>query len=498
VKVDVTAKALVDVAADALVVGVYGGGVKPGRAVQQLDEGMGGQLGAVLAAEKFQGKPAQVTHVHTAGKVRAARVVVVGLGPRDQLSAEVIRRAASAGLRRARDLGARTVAIELYGDRLPARQRAHSVVEGAILGTYTFDRYKREKNDKVVDTLTVVVTDARDRRGATDGARTGEVFAAATWFARDLVNGPANEVHPTHLANVATEVAKAGRLTLRIYDRAECEKLGMGAFLGVAAGSEQPPKFIHLTYKPAGKPRRRVAIIGKGITFDAGGLDLKTAEGMLRMKDDMSGAAAVLGVMGALPKLRPRVEVHGLIAATENMPSGTAFRPGDVLRAMNGTTIEIGNTDAEGRLTLADALAYAAKQVKPDEAIDLATLTGACVVALGPACSGLLSNDQRLADRLLAAAESAGERVWQLPLIDEYKEQLQSEVADLNNVGQRGGGAITAALFLREFAGDMKWAHLDIAGPAFTEKDTAISPKGGTGVAVRTLLSYLVDGAGRG
>jgi leucyl aminopeptidase len=266
--------------------------------------------------------------------------------------------------------------------------------------------------------------------------------------------------------------------------------MGMGAFLGVAAGSEQPPRFIHLSYVPA-RPRRRVAIIGKGITFDAGGLDLKTAEGMLRMKDDMSGAAAVLGIMRALPTLAPAVEVHGLIAATENMPSGTAFRPGDVLRAMNGTTIEIGNTDAEGRLTLADAICYAREHVKPDEMIDMATLTGACVVALGPQCSGLFSNNQPLARRLLGAAEAAGERVWQLPLIDEYREGLKSEVADINNVGQRGGGAITAALFLKEFAGDTPWAHLDIAGPAFTERDTPLAPKGGTGVAVRTLLAYL-------
>ena len=497
-KVDVAAKSLTEVAADALVVGIYSNGARPSRAMQQLDEAMGRQLSAVLAAEKFQGKVGQVTHVHTGGKVRAARIVVAGLGPRAQVSAEVVRRAASAALRRARDLGAKTVAVELLADRLPARQRAHSVVEGAILGTYTFDRYKREKTEKVVSGLTVVATDARDRRAAVEGARTGELFATATWFARDLVNAPANDVHPTHLAEVATEVAESGRLSVKIFDREECEQMGMGAFLGVAAGSLQPPKFIHLTYKPSGKPRRRVAIIGKGITFDAGGLDLKTAEGMLRMKDDMSGAAAVLGVMRTLPKLKPRVEVHGLIAATENMPSGSAFRPGDVLRAMNGMTIEIGNTDAEGRLTLADALAYAAKEIKPDEAIDLATLTGACVVALGPACSGLMSNDQPLARRLLAAANQAGERVWQLPLIDEYREQLSSEVADLNNVGQRGGGAITAGLFLREFAGEMKWAHFDIAGPAFTEKDTPMSPKGGTGVAVRTLLTYLTaDGPAR-
>jgi leucyl aminopeptidase len=236
-----------------------------------------------------------------------------------------------------------------------------------------------------------------------------------------------------------------------------------------------------------------VAVIGKGITFDSGGLDLKPAEGMLRMKNDMSGGAAVLGIMRALTELKPPIEVHGLIAATENMPSGSAIRPGDVLRAMNGTTIEVGNTDAEGRLTLADAICYARQKIKPDEIVDMATLTGACVVALGPLCSGLLANDQALADRLLAAAETAGERMWQLPLIDEYREGLKSDVADLNNVGPRGGGAITAGLFLKEFAGDTAWAHLDIAGPAFVEKDGPLSPKGGTGVAVRTILAYLTS-----
>jgi leucyl aminopeptidase len=495
VKVAVVHKSLTELAADALVVGLHA--EEPGlpRALARLDQRLDGLLTSVIAAERFQAKPGHVTHVHVSGRVRAARLVLAGLGPRNGVTAETIRRTASAALRRARDLGAREVAIALMGERLPARQRAHALVEGAILGTYVFERYKREKADKAVESLTLAVPEANEMRAATDGARTGEEFAKATWFARDLVNGPANEVHPTRLADVAREVARDGRLDVRVHERADCEKLGMGAFLGVAAGSQQPPKFIHLTYRPAGRPRRRVAIIGKGITFDAGGLDLKTAEGMLRMKDDMSGAAAVLGLMRAVPRLRPPVEVHGLIAATENMPSGSALRPGDVLRAMNGTTIEVGNTDAEGRLTLADALAYAARHVKPDAVIDVATLTGACVVALGPLCAGLFANDQRLADRLLAAADRAGERVWQLPLIEEYREQLKSEVADLNNVGQRGGGAITAALFLREFAGDLRWAHLDIAGPAFTEKELPLAAKGGTGIAVRTLLAYILGEA---
>jgi leucyl aminopeptidase len=494
--VSVVGEPLVSITADAVVVGVYADDKKLREPAARVDQAAGGALREVLDAEKFQGKLGHVTHLHTNGKLPSRRVVVVGLGRRAETTAETVRRAASTGLRRARDLGARSVAVEALGDRLPARQRAQSLVEGAILGTYTFDRYKREKADKIVETLRVVEPDGRRRREAADGARRGQVFAEATWFARDLINAPANDVHPTHLAQVAGEIAKAGGLTLEVLDRAECKKLGMGAFLGVAAGSEQPPKFIHLAWTPAGRTRKKVAVIGKGVTFDSGGLDLKTPEGMLRMKDDMSGAAAVLGIMRALPSLKPAVEVHGLIAATENMPGGAAIRPGDILRAMNGTTIEIGNTDAEGRLTLADAICFAIQKVNADEIIDMATLTGACVVALGPLCSGLFSNNDALADRLLTAADGAGERVWRLPLIDEYREHLKSDVADLNNVGPRGGGAITAGLFLKEFAGDRPWAHLDIAGPAFIEKDTALGPKGATGCAVRTILTYLTD-AGR-
>jgi leucyl aminopeptidase len=494
--VTVSGEPLASTATDAVVVGVYADDKKLREPAARVNEASGRALAEVLEAEKFQGKAGSVTHLHSNGRLPARRVVVVGLGKRAETTPETVRRAAAAAVRRARDLCARTVATEVLGDRLPARARAQAVVEGAILGTYTFDRYKREKSDKQVQTLQLAEPDGRHRREAADGARRGEVFARATWLARDLINAPANEVNPAHLAKVALDLAKEAGLGVQVFERADCRKMGMGAFLGVAAGSEQPPKFIHLTYTPKGRSRRRVAVIGKGITFDSGGLDLKTAEGMLRMKDDMSGAAAVLGIMKALPQLAPAVEVHGLIAATENMPSGTATRPGDILKAMNGTTIEIGNTDAEGRLTLADAICYASQKVGADEIIDMATLTGACVVALGPLCSGLFANDQALANRLLAAAETAGERVWQLPLIDEYREHLKSDVADLNNVGPRGGGAINAGLFLKEFAGDKPWAHLDIAGPAFIEKDTPLGPKGATGYAVRTILTYLTE-AGR-
>ena len=398
--VSVVNESLASVGADAVVVGVYAEEKKLRDPAGRVDQAAGGAVRHVLDAEKFQGKVGQVTHIHTNGNLPSRRVVVVGLGRRRDTTAESVRRAASAGVRRARDLGAKNVAIEVLGDRLPARQRAQSVVEGAILGTYTFDRYKREKTDKHVETLRLSEPDGRYRREATEGARRGQIFAEATWFARDLVNAPANDVHPTHLAEVAAEIAKAGGIKLQVLERDDCEKLGMGAFLGVAAGSEQPPKFIHLSWTPS-RSRKKVAVIGKGITFDSGGLDLKSAEGMLRMKDDMSGAAAVLGIMRALPALKPQVEVHGLIAATENMPSGAAIRPGDVLRAMNGTTIEIGNTDAEGRLTLADGICYAIQKINADEIVDMATLTGACVVALGPLVSGLFSNNEDLAKRLI-------------------------------------------------------------------------------------------------
>jgi leucyl aminopeptidase len=378
------------------------------------------------------------------------------------------------------------------GDGLPARARAQAIVEGAVLGTYRFDKYLREKNGKVIESLAVLEPERRRQAAAREGVRVGEVWAAATCRARDLVNEPANVVTPGFLAERAREIARAGGLGLKVLERQDCADLAMGAYLGVAQGSQEPPKFIHLTYRPKGRARKRVAVIGKGITFDSGGLDLKTADGMLRMKDDMSGAAGVLGLFEALPRLKLPVEVHGLIAATENMPSGTAQRPGDIVRAMNGLTIEIGNTDAEGRLTLADALAYAAKVIEPDEMVDMATLTGAVVIALGLGVSGVLASHDGLANRLLAAADAAGEKMWRLPLHEDYKEGLKSDIADLNNVSsQRGAGAIVAGLFMRDFTAGIPWAHLDIAGTAFAEREHPLGPKGATGVAVRTVLGYL-------
>ena len=489
--------------AEALVLGRYADGGRLPAEIAAVDRPLDGMLAKALASEKFEGKPGQLSYLHTAGKLPAERVLVVGLGPapkggRARADAEPLRRAVAAAVRRARDLGAGTVAVFMPAVGPSARDRAQAIAEGALLGTYRFDKYLKERNSKAVRTLTVLEPDRQSAAAAREGLRVGRIWAEATCLTRDLVNEPANVVTPAFLARRASEIAREGGLKLRVLERAECQKLGMGAYVGVAQGSEEPPKFIHLTYAPARKARRRVAVIGKGITFDSGGLDLKTAEGMLRMKDDMAGAAAVLGLFHALPRLKPPVEVHGLIAATENMPSGTAQRPGDIVRALNGLTVEIGNTDAEGRLTLADALAYADKHIKPDEMIDMATLTGAVVIALGQGVSGMMASDDGLASRVLGAAEAAGERIWRLPLHEEYKEGLRSDVADLNNISsQRGAGAIVAALFMREFTGGVPWAHLDIAGTAFTERELPLGPKGATGVTVRTLLGYLTLPNGR-
>ena len=487
-KLSLDTSGLIEVRADALILGRHSDDAKLTPALAAVDGKLGGLLAKVMAAEKFDGKVGQVSHVHADDRLRAARVLVAGLGPKKDSGAEAVRRAASAAARRARDLGARSAAAYLAADGVSARTRAQATAEGVVLGTYRFDKYLKEKSPKSLDSLAVSEPDRRSQAAAEAGVRAGETWAAATCLARDLVNEPANVVTPAYLARRAQEIARAGRLGLKVLERADCARLGMGAYVGVAQGSHELPKFIHLTYKPKGRARKRVVVIGKGITFDSGGLDLKPADGMYRMKDDMSGAAAVLGLFQALPKLALPVEVHGLIAATENMPSGTAQRPGDVVRAMNGLTIEIGNTDAEGRLTLADALAYAAKEIKPDEMLDLATLTGAVVIALGMGLSGVFATDEGLAGRVLGAAEAAGEQMWRLPLHEEYKQLTKGDVADLTNASsKRKAGTIYAGSFLEEFVEGKPWVHLDIAGTAWDVGREYVG-KGPTGYGVRLLV----------
>jgi len=410
------------------------------------------------------------------------RLIVAVLGKKDKFTTEKLRRAAAMVGQRARTLDLVDLSIvPPPGDRA---EHSQAVVEGVALALYEYKRYK-SRPGKPLKLQTVRVD------GDADGVRRGEVYARATCLTRDLVNDPPSICTPRYLADAAKKVARKG-IAIKVFDEKQIKKMGMGGLEGVAIGSTEPARFVHLSYKASGA-RKTVAIVGKGITFDSGGLCLKPADGMLNMKDDMSGAGAVIGIFSALAELKPRVNVHGIFAATENMPGGSAYKTRDILRAMNGKTMEIINTDAEGRLILADALSYASK-LKPSEIIDMATLTGACVVALGPDMSAIFTASEKLQKGILSAARAQGEKVWPMPLENEYMDMIKSDVADMKNSGGRWGGAITAALFLREFVEDgIPWAHLDIAGPALVENDRPYRPAGGTGVMVRTLLRYLEE-----
>ncbi len=380
-----------------------------------------------------------------------------------------------------------------------------SVAEGVELGLYEFKKYvtndKEKNNNKIIypETISIYFNGLKITKDiintVEEGFEFGKKTSLAANFARDIVNEPGNVVTPEYLAGIAREISTKKNMDCEIFGEKDIVKKGMNAFYGVGQGSKNPPRFIHLTYKPRNKSKnkknKKIAIIGKGITFDSGGLSLKPADFMTTMKSDKSGACAVLGIMKYIQDFDINLEVHGIIAACENMPDGGAQRPDDVVKALNGKTIEIENTDAEGRLTLADALTFASN-LEADEIIDLATLTGACVVALGEYTSGVMGNDKDLINSIISTGQISGERMWELPFDDNMKEKLSSSIADLKNVGNRYGGAITAGMFLEEFVSDkIKWCHIDIAGPAFTKTGFAYNPKGGTGVGTRTLLYYL-------
>ena len=369
---------------------------------------------------------------------------------------------------------------------------AQATVEGMVLGAYRFDRYKTAKNEaKQLSRVTVLGSARGDGKAAREAVRRGQVVAEAVCWARDLVNTPAGDLPPAQIAREAQKMARQVGLRCKVWGKPELEKGGFGGILGVGAGSVNPPRLIELWYKGAGTATP-IALTGKGIAFDSGGLSIKEAKGMETMKCDMGGAASILAVMKAIAILKPKVNVVAAIPSSENMPSGSATKPGDVITHRGGTTSEVLNTDAEGRLVLADALAYLAEK-KPKVIIDTATLTGACMIALGDQITGAMGNDDALFRDITSAGDAVGETVWQLPLFADYRRLIDSTVADVKNIGERYGGAITAALFLAEFVGDTPWIHLDIAGPAWSDKVTDLGPKGGTGVPVRTLVRYLLD-----
>jgi leucyl aminopeptidase len=497
--VTIRGEAVERLATEALVLGIFEGTRRLSGAARAVDRATGGALAACLDRGDFAGKKEQVAVVYPRGRARAKRVILVGLGPDKELSAERVRSAAGRAVGKARELGVKELATVVHGagkGGLDPEEAAHAVVEGLLLANYSYDRYRTRNKDKNRPVRAFVLVEAdEDKQAAIKrGAQRGRAHAEGVAFARDLCNAPSLDMTPSAVAEQAlTLAAEDAGVTVTVLDEAEIKKLKMGALLGVAKGSAQKPRFLVLEYKSADKPKASLCLVGKGITFDTGGISLKPADGMEKMKYDMSGGAAVLGVFHALRRLRPpALHVVGLVPLTENMPGGNAIKPGDILTAANGMTIEVVNTDAEGRLILADALVHA-RRFKPDAVVDLATLTGAVVIALGAHAIGALGNDARLLARVRESGERSGERTWELPMWPEYNELLKSDVADIKNAGIREAGTIQGAKFLEPFIEGTPWVHLDIAGTAWNDKDKPCAPKGSVGVGVRLLLD-LIEG----
>lgn len=482
---------------DALIVNLFEGSKTLSRSTADIDNALDGLIKKIIKEDEFKGKEGTSLVIRTNDKIKAKKVIIVGLGEKERFDLDGLRKAASTAIRTAKKEKAKTVCTILHGagnGKINSKAAAQVITEVSQLALYEFDKYKsKDKKDEQRSIQTLIITESNKSKlkDIEAGIKKGNIVARAQKLARDLVSEPALSATPIRLANIAKQVARENKLKIKILDEKTCKKLKMGAYLAVAIGSDNPPRFIEIKYIPKGKPKKHVAIVGKGITFDSGGLSLKPAQSMETMKDDMSGAAAVIATMSTIRELKPDIAITMIVAACENMPSGKAYRPGDVVRAMNGKTIEILNTDAEGRVTLADALSYVAKQ-KPDEIIDIATLTGACVIALGETASGVMTNNQELALKIIKAGTEAGERMWQLPLYDEDREKIKSDIADMINTGSKGkSGAQNGAVFLEKFVQDIPWVHIDIAGPSWIDKENEYGPKGPTGVGVRTLINYL-------
>ncbi len=491
---------LLSVPADAAIVPAVadGGEVVWDGLLARSDEALAGELRHLVADARFRAKAGSTLVVPCLGRLPARRIVLAGAGPIANLNGEAIRRAWGAATTAARDAGASRIvsAVPPAASGISVEEALAAAVTGARLATYRFTKYLGAARNDEPPPRTVeevrFVDDGVEASVAGAALARGAAIAGAVALARDLVNEPACTLTPAAFADLARQIASEQGLECTVFGPAEMAERGMGAIVAVGRGSANEPRLIHLIYRPEGadESTRQIGIVGKAITFDSGGYSIKPYEGMLEMKGDMAGGAAVLGAMSALRALGCPHIVHGVIAAAENMISGEAFRPGDILTALNGVTIEVLSTDAEGRLVLADALVYTARQ-GAQELIDLATLTGAKVVALGEEMVALFSSDDQLAARLLQAADEAGERLWRMPLAEELKDKIKGDVGDIKNTGGRAGGAITAALFLKHFTEGRPWAHLDIAGANLTSKAGPYTPKGATGVGVRTLLAYL-------
>ncbi len=476
---------------DGLAIGLFEDAVELTGDLVTLDEKLAGSIKELIAEEEFKGKAGSTISTRIGGGSQVRKLIVVGLGKAEDFNLDSLRNAAASIARSGKNQKCKTLAISLPVYNKGLADTAQAIAEGIELALYEDTRFKSEPEEKKITIETVDLLGLGGQETAI--ARAAQICSGVI-LARQLVDGPANEVTPITMAQMAQTLATDYGLQLEILEQEDCEKLGMGAFLGVAKASDLPPKFIHLTYKPQGTPKRKLAIIGKGLTFDSGGLNIKGAgSGIETMKIDMGGSAATFGAAKTIGQLKPNVEVHFISAVTENMISGHAMHPGDILKASNGKTIEVNNTDAEGRLTLADALVFADK-LGVDAIVDLATLTGACVVALGNDIAGMFTPNDDLAKELAAAGDKAGEKFWRMPMEDKYFEGLKSGIADMKNTGPRPGGSITAALFLKQFVKDTPvWAHLDVAGPVWADKDSGVNNTGATGFGVRTLVNWVMS-----
>jgi len=486
-----TSKSCRQIDVQALAVAVFKGEKPNSGFLKDLDKQVGGLIGNVIQTEEFAAKEGETAYFHlTNSGLKAKRLLLIGCGERDEYKAAQISRFGGTASRFLRGKNAKTIAIAPRVES-DAGSAAQMVIQSAVMGLFEPDKYRKEKEKRELKEIVVVIEGA-DEKAVQRGAERGGIVGEAVNYTRDLANEPGGYMTPTILATRAKETSRKFGLTFDVLDQNQMEKLGMGSLLGVSRGSDEPPKLIVMKYEPRSRKRGKtlLALVGKGITFDSGGISLKPGENMELMKYDMTGAATVIGTMRAIAQLKPSIPVLGVAPCSENLPSGKATKPGDVLVAMTGKTIEVINTDAEGRLVLADAIAYA-KKLGATQIIDMATLTGAVSIALGDVNVGILGTDQALIDGVIDAGSGVGEKFWQLPLDKEYSAQIKSDIADIKNVGGRKAGTITAAAFLKEFADGVSWAHLDIAGTAWGEDAKPYRAKGPTGIAVRTLIEFV-------
>lgn len=493
-KITIREQSLAECKCEAVVAGHFEGAKALGGAARLLDMKCNGLITKIIKEGDFEGKLFQSSVLYTGGLIESKRILLIGMGKKDEFDLEKLRGVFSKAAQKLRDLNVKNFASSLdFGKVPPATDRlAEAAVEGVLLGLYRFTPYKTLENDKKSEISEFIITgeDQKKLKQIRASAKKAEIVSRAVYLTRDLVSAPSNEMTPTIIAERAGEMAEKRKIKLTVMDEPEMRKLGMNALLGVARGSAEPAKFIIMEYDGGKKGEKPVILVGKGITFDSGGISIKPSADMDAMKSDMAGGAAVIGAMQAAADLKIPLNIVGIVPATENLPGGKAYKPGDILKSLSGKTIEVKNTDAEGRLILADALAYAGRY-KPEAIIDLATLTGACIIALGDYLIGMMGTDDKLKGMIKEASEMTGDNVWELPLWHEYDEMIKSDVADYKNVGGRAAGTITAGLFLGKFIGDYPWVHLDIAGPALLKKEKPYIPKGASGVGVRLLVQFL-------